>query len=168
MTKFTKLNNLTLDSKNQTLVDKFCDDIVFLENPIANESIEDLEKISSYYSKIETLSQKYEKLKKSKKQYMDYIKKGRERIESLKQEIMASNRLTMHGVDKDEIMGDDLDNIYEHGDMDIEEAKMLLNLDNFEDVENEEANLEMGFANIVDNLGSFGAGKLNSKEKLGS
>ena len=84
MSKFTKLNNLTLDSKNQTLVDKFCDDIVFLENPIANESIEDLEKISSYYSKIESLSQKYDKLKKSKKQYTDYIKKGRERVESLK------------------------------------------------------------------------------------
>lgn len=56
--KSKKLQNITLDHKNQKIVEKFCEDFTYFDNPLRRERNEDIPDISQMNQEIETLIKK--------------------------------------------------------------------------------------------------------------
>lgn len=69
--KLSKLDNLTLDHKNQNLKDKFYDNLIYTENPLRKEREEDIEDICRLNTQQELLKIRNEEILEQKKKYGD-------------------------------------------------------------------------------------------------
>lgn len=92
LSKLSKLDNLTLDHKNQTLKDKFNDDLFYSENPLRKERVEDIEDICMLNSQSERLQGQLKEIIQKKKDYIENNRILVKRASNLKAKIKEFKR----------------------------------------------------------------------------
>lgn len=90
--KLSKLDNLTLDHKNQNLKDKFYDNLIYTENPLRKEREEDIEDICRLNTQQESLKIRHNEIVEQKKNYGDANRRLLNRVGKMQDRINLVDR----------------------------------------------------------------------------